>query len=272
MKISVITVVRNEGETIARTLESVQSQTYPGVEHIVVDGMSDDETPVVIDSFRERLSGVIREPDSGIYDAMNKGLRAARGDLIHFLNAGDVFLSEHTLSSVAWKAEMRDEDLFYGDICYGSASRAFSLRRHPACPGRMYLLRRNISHQALFCTRRAYDRTGGFDLNLRIYADYDWLLRALRCAGLTSFHLRLPVCICRDPGLSGAASALRARESIVVRLRHFTRMELAGYCVAKWLASALCRGRRRSPGTDAERASYAQALQALLSGREVLSE
>ena len=101
LKISIITVVFNAEGTISRCIESVLQQTYDNVEYIIIDGASTDETIPIINQYRHRLSHILSEPDKGIYDAMNKGIKLATGDIIGMLNADDVFADFNILSNVA---------------------------------------------------------------------------------------------------------------------------------------------------------------------------
>ena len=116
MKISVITVCFNSAATLEQTLKSVASQSHADVEHIVVDGASTDDTPAIIARNRDRLATVISEPDRGIYDAMNKGLANATGDVICFLNADDQYTSSNVLSLVASQMRQNHLDSLMGDV------------------------------------------------------------------------------------------------------------------------------------------------------------
>ncbi|HHM21763.1 MAG TPA: glycosyltransferase, partial [Bacteroidetes bacterium] len=118
MKISIITVSFNSSATIEETLRSVHDQSYNDVEHIVVDGDSKDGTRTILNKYRNGLSALIIEPDYGIYDAMNKGIRSAKGDIIGFLNADDCYVSNKVLEKVVQAFREHDTDSVYGDLCY----------------------------------------------------------------------------------------------------------------------------------------------------------
>ena len=118
LKISVITVVRNEVQSISRTLSSIRSQTYSKIEHIVVDAESTDGTSEMIQQFDPPVSLHIRESDRGIYDAMNKGLHRASGDIIGFLNGGDVLAEEVTLEAILETMLETQVNICYGDVEY----------------------------------------------------------------------------------------------------------------------------------------------------------
>jgi len=115
MKVTLITVAYNSASTIADTLASVATQSYPDIEHIVIDGLSKDATMDIVRTRGQHLSRVVSEPDKGIYDAMNKGLKLATGDLVGFLNADDVFNDPEAIRRHA-ECAARDCDVVYGDL------------------------------------------------------------------------------------------------------------------------------------------------------------
>ena len=118
MKISVITASFNSARTIGDTLQSVSEQTHPDVEHVVVDGGSTDETLAIVRAEGHRVTALVSEPDMGIYDAMNKGLRLARGDVIGLLNSDDFLASQRVLATIADAFTDPSIGAVYGDLCY----------------------------------------------------------------------------------------------------------------------------------------------------------
>lgn len=174
MKISIVTVSYNSGRTIGDTLASVAMQAHPEVEHIVIDGGSTDNT---LDIVRERgvhVSRVLSEPDRGIYDAMNKGLRLASGDFVGFLNSDDVYVDDLVLADIADAVRLAGESCqyVYGDICmiddHGQVVREWQTGELAAGP----LDGRQIPHPAFFARREALDLIKpAFDSTLRIAAD-----------------------------------------------------------------------------------------------------
>src|ERR1700704_1700680 len=119
-KLSVVTITLNSAATIADTLRSVASQTYPDVEHLVIDGNSSDDTLSIVQEHGRSGIRVLSEPNGGIYQAMNKGLRLAQGELVGFLNADDVYQDAQVLAEVARAAQDRRVDAIYGDLVYVS--------------------------------------------------------------------------------------------------------------------------------------------------------
>lgn len=180
MLISIVTVCRNCEANIAQTVESLLAQSFADYEYVVVDGASTDRTLEILEQYRDRMARmrVCSEPDQGIYDAMNKGVRRACGDYVYFLNAGDALYDSQTLSRVA--EHLRGGlDLYYGDMWKNGG-----VERYPAriCEGELVLRERMICHQAIFARRQLLERFP-FDLRFRICADRDWLIRILRARG-----------------------------------------------------------------------------------------
>lgn len=187
MKTSVITVCYNSASTIAATLHSVAQQNHPDIEHVVIDGGSKDGTVDVVRQHGAHVSTLVSEPDRGIYDAMNKGLRASRGDIICFLNADDRYAHANVLSSVAEHMEREGLDALLGDVAFFHADapdrmvrRYRSDRFTPARLGWGWM----PSHPALFVRRAVYDRVGPFRTDLKIAGDYDWVVRAFTSGNL----------------------------------------------------------------------------------------
>lgn len=179
--ISIITITYNADPVIIPTLESLNAQTFRDFEHLVIDGASKDDTVSIIrkicpDSF------VHSEPDRGLYDAMNKGLRAAKGKYLLFLNAGDALHAPDTLQRYA-EAAYKNSDIIYGDTIVVDSDRNFLKPRHLSVPERLtfrsFANGMLVCHQA-FMVRR--DLAPEYDLQYRFSADYEWTLRCLKAA------------------------------------------------------------------------------------------
>ncbi|MBC7193709.1 glycosyltransferase family 2 protein [Marinobacter sp.] len=196
MKISVITACFNSKATIRDAIESVLSQDHNDVEYILVDGASTDNTMAIVGEYRDRISQVISEPDSGIYDALNKGIRSATGDLVGFLHSDDLFAHSSVLSHIAAQASSNNGqlgcDAVYGDLNYvssGDTSRV--VRRWTSRPFQRELLSRGWMppHPTLYLKREIYESLGGFDLDYRIAADYESILRYFSQPGFSAEYL-----------------------------------------------------------------------------------
>ncbi|MBE7373015.1 glycosyltransferase family 2 protein [Pseudomonas lopnurensis] len=183
MKISVITVAYNSSATIKATLDSVQAQGYPALDYIVIDGGSTDTTLDIVRERPELVSQLISEPDRGIYDAMNKGVQRATGEIIGILNSDDFYLHSHVLQEVAdaFAADPALEVLM-GDVDFVSDEDLNKpVRTYRATGFRPWMFRLGFMppHPAIFIRKTAYERVGLYKLGYKIAADFDFLVRLL---------------------------------------------------------------------------------------------
>jgi glycosyltransferase involved in cell wall biosynthesis len=182
LKISVITVVFNRRDTIEDTFRSVSSQRYENVEHIVVDGGSSDGTMDVLNARRDQIDVLLSEPDRGIYDALNKGIALATGDVVGFLHADDVFADTRVLSRIADAFADDAVGAVYGDLVYVQEGDMGRVVRHWSAG---HFSKSKLAwgwmppHPTFYARRSLYAQLGGFDLRYRIAADYDTMLRFL---------------------------------------------------------------------------------------------
>lgn len=181
MRVSVITVCYNSARTLERTLRSVSEQNHNDVEHIVIDGGSSDGCKEILLAHRANLSHLVSEPDDGIYDAMNKGLDLASGDVICFLNADDYYSASDVLSRVVSRMREHQLDALMGDVAYFRAGepRRIVRRYHSGrfTPERL-AWGWMPAHPALFLTKKVTDRVGKFKVDFRIAGDFEFVLRA----------------------------------------------------------------------------------------------
>jgi len=192
MKISVITVCYQSARTLERSLQSVAEQDWPTVEHIVIDGASTDGTREILERFRSRLACVISEPDNGIYDAMNKGLAHASGDIVCFLNADDRYASANVCSLVVSLMQENKLDALIGDVGFfhqGDSSRMVrryrSDRFHPGRLAWGWM----PAHPALFLRKEVVHRVGRFKTDYRIAGDFEFIVRAFHGHALRYRHI-----------------------------------------------------------------------------------
>lgn len=197
----------NSAATIGDALQSVAGQSWPHVEHIVVDGASTDATMSVIDRFRSRLAKVVSEPDHGIYDAMNKGLTLAGGDIVCFLNADDMYAHEHVLADVAGAMSRNKLDALFGDVVFfrpdvpdKNVRRYRSYRFQPESLARGWM----PPHPALFVRHAVFRRVGGFRDNYRIAGDFEFVARAFGKGDLRYQYLPEVLVKMRMGGISTA--------------------------------------------------------------------
>lgn len=183
MKISLITVAFNSAATIKTTLDSVTAQTYPELEYIVVDGGSSDTTVQIVEQYPSLVAKLISEPDRGIYDAMNKGVRQATGEVVGILNSDDFFLHDSVLKEV--EAVFTDNpsiDVILGDVDFvADKDLDKSVRTYRTGAFRPWMLRLGLMppHPAVFVRKSAYDRVGLYKIDYKISADFDFLIRLL---------------------------------------------------------------------------------------------
>ncbi|HTI59637.1 glycosyltransferase family 2 protein [Mucilaginibacter sp.] len=180
-KLSVITIVYNSAGDIERTMLSVLEQTYGSIEYIVVDGLSTDGTMEIVKKYKDKLAKLISEKDEGIYDAMNKGLAAATGDYVLFMNSGDEFYSNDTVTKVFTTAE--HADIYYGETeMIDAKGNSLGQRRHKAPESftwRSFKYGMSVSHQAIYVRRSLAEP---FDRTYHLSADIDWILNAAKKA------------------------------------------------------------------------------------------
>ena len=180
MKISVITVCYNSARTLERSLQSVAQQDWSEVEHIVIDGASTDGTKEILERFRSRLAYLLSEPDNGIYDAMNKGLAHATGDIVCFLNADDQYASTNVLSKVASQMGGHNLDALMGDVAFfheENLSRVVRRYRSDRFSPERLAWGWMPAHPALFLRKEVVQRVGLFKTNYRIAGDFEFIVR-----------------------------------------------------------------------------------------------
>lgn len=180
MKMSVVTVCYNACATLEETIRSVAAQTYPNIEYVVIDGGSTDGTQDILSTCDDIIDKWVSEPDEGLYQAMNKGLKAASGDFIGFLNADDRFASSDALEAVAYTAKATEADCILADTAILSAQKPDRVKRfYSARSFRPWQFRfgHMPPHPSTYVRRDLLMKLGGFDAEFPISADFDLMLR-----------------------------------------------------------------------------------------------
>jgi len=180
MKISIVTVTYNSEKTLGATLRSVAAQDYQGIEHIVVDGGSTDGTLALVKEAGANVAQLISEPDRGIYDAMNKGIALARGEFVGFLNSDDILHSPQSISHIVRAAH--DGDVVYGDLEYvdeNDLDRVIRRWNSGAYSKKRLAFGWMPPHPTFYARRSLMIQKGKFDIEMRIAADYEYMLRFL---------------------------------------------------------------------------------------------
>ena len=214
MKVSIITVCYNSEDTIRDTIVSVINQTYDQIEYIIVDGKSTDRTMDIVNSYREQIAQVVSEPDQGMYDACNKGIQMATGDIVAILNSDDVYANIHIIQNVVDHFQQYDCDTLYGDLQYVEANDMSRVARHWVSGGfkkRKFLFGWMPPHPTFFVKREVYQKYGVFKTNFKSAADYELMLRFLFKHQVKAGYLPEVMVLMRQGGMSNANLTNRIR-------------------------------------------------------------
>jgi len=192
LKVSVITATYNRDATIVRAISSVKSQIYTDIQVIVIDGASQDDTISLVSPMLDDKDILQSEPDQGIYDALNKGLDLADGEIVAFLHSDDLYFDNNVISKVVEIFSDDSVDVVYGDVCFFSGSSVTKTKRRYRSDK---LSERNLAwgkmpaHPAIFIRRQIYEEIGYFETDFQIAADYEFLCRLVQYANLKSVYL-----------------------------------------------------------------------------------
>lgn len=236
MKISIITATYNSGETIRDTLESVLSQTYLDFEHIIIDGKSTDNTISICREYEKKYDGRLRivcERDKGIYDAMNKGLRIASGDVVGILNSDDFYSNPNVLSTIAEEFGRNEIDAVYGDIHFVGRNEPTKCVRYYSSRffhSWMMVFGYQPAHPSFYCRRECYEKYGLFDISFKIAADFENMLRLIYLNNIRTRYIPMDFVTMRLGGAS--TNGIISHKNII--LDHFKAYRkngvLSGYC------------------------------------------
>lgn len=210
MKISIITATYNSGATLRDTMESVLKQTHQDIEYLVIDGASKDNTREIIQEYEPRFEGKMRwvsEPDKGIYDAMNKGIAMATGDVVGILNSDDFYTSETVLERLAGALEKTGADAVYGDIHFVEPEDLSKCVRYYSSKSfRRWMMRVGFmpAHPSFYCRREIYERYGAFDCTYKVAADFENLLRLIFVHRIKTCYVPMDCVTMRTGGASTA--------------------------------------------------------------------
>lgn len=182
MKISIITVSFNAENTIEDTICSVLEQSYEDIEYIIIDGQSTDSTMEIIERYKRHIDTIISELDEGIYDAMNKGIQKATGDVVGILNADDVYANENVIKRVVEKMQENEADALYGDLVYVHPKNTDKVKRKwisGLYNEGLFLKGWMPPHPTFFLKKDHYLQKGGYTKELKTAADYELMLRMI---------------------------------------------------------------------------------------------
>ncbi|MGL1902276.1 MAG: glycosyltransferase [Fibrobacterales bacterium] len=225
IKVSIITAVYNNEDSIRDAICSVLSQDYSTIEYILIDGASTDATRSIIDEYQEDIAIYVSEPDSGIYDALNKGVHYATGDLIGFMHSDDLFGDTTVISQVVAAYESNGADGVYGDLEYVQKNDTSQVIRYwKSNPFERAALKKGwmIPHPTLYLTPSVYKEYGVFDTNLRISADYEFMLRILTKQALSFAYIPMVLVKMRVGGASNSFGNLlkKSKEDLKILRKH----------------------------------------------------
>jgi len=252
MKISIISATFNAASTIRDMLDSVGGQTHRDIEHLVIDGGSSDGTVDLVRRHGTRVSALVSEPDQGIWDAMNKGLRMATGDIVGFLNADDEFINDGVVARIADVMADAELDACYADLIYVARDDPQRMVRdwvsEPYRPG-LFLKGWMPAHPTFYARRSLFDRYGGFDLQFPLQSDFELAMRLMEVHRIRTRYVPEYWVRMRSGGQSNASLSrvLRGNWEAYRIARHHGLAVSPWYPVAKVLSRLPQFLRRRWP-------------------------
>ncbi len=211
MKISIITVVYNNAHVIKSAVDSVLNQTYKNIEYIIIDGQSTDGTVEIIQSYGDKINMFISEPDCGIYDAMNKGIRLATGDVVGILNSDDWYIANDVIENMIKIFEHKKVECVFADLVY---VRPENLKKVVRYYDSSYFSPNKFAyglmpaHPTFFCKRELYEIYGYFRTDYKIAADFELLVRFLATHHVQYFYFQHPIVAMRLGGVSTSLKSL----------------------------------------------------------------
>ena len=248
MLFSIITVTYNASQWLERTIQSIISQSYPHIEYIIIDGSSSDGTQEIIKKYQTNITHYISEPDKGLYDAMNKGLKSASGDYVWFINAGDTLYSNTTVQEIVNKLENKNlPDIVYGETQIADPQgNQLGMRRLKApekLSWKSFRMGMLVCHQSFLVKRTIAEF---YDLQYRFTADFDWCIRCMKKAD-TVFNTHLILSRFLEAGISAANRKEALKERYRIMCNHygkiFTQIRHIWFALrfytAKWLKKSV---------------------------------
>ena len=202
-KISIITINYNDKEGLEKTVLSVFNQTIQNYEFIVIDGNSNDGSKSIIDKYKDKFTYWVSEDDHGIYHAMNKGIRAANGDYLLFMNSGDELIADSNILNIC--AEKLVEDIVAFDCYLSKEEKIIGKRTHIEKPTLFYVYKNGFKHQSTFIKRNLFEKIGLYNETYEIAGDYEFWIRSFLEPQTTSKSYSIPIAIFKLNGISQKA-------------------------------------------------------------------
>lgn len=214
MKVSIITVCYNSEKTLKDTIDSVLEQDYDDIEYIIIDGKSTDGTIGLIESYDSQIDQFISEKDKGMYDALNKGIKMANGELIGILNSDDFYIDKKVISDLVKQIKSDDADALYADLYYVDAKDSSIVKRYwksGTYKAGKFLKGWMPPHPTFFIKKWAYEKYGGFNLSLKSAADYELMLRMIHKEKVKLSYLPRVIVKMRIGGMSNSSIVNRLK-------------------------------------------------------------
>jgi glycosyltransferase involved in cell wall biosynthesis len=214
MKVSIITVSYNSAGTISDTINSVLSQTYNDIEYIIIDGHSTDGTIELINSFGNRISKFVSEPDKGIYDAINKGIKLSSGDIIGILNSDDFFYDNNVIEKVAKEFSDNIIDAVFGDVQFINPNDTSRIKRYYSSKffnTEKFRFGYMPAHPSFYVRRQLYEKLGYYKTDYKIAADFELLIRFMYINQIKHKYIEMPFVKMRTGGVSNKSIFSRFR-------------------------------------------------------------
>lgn len=205
MKISIISAVYNAQNSIEKTIQSVINQDYNEIEYIIIDGKSTDKTLEIINRYTSKISIIISEPDAGIYDALNKGIKRATGEYIGILHADDVFAHSKVISDVVAQLQLTSTHALYADLQYWNGSKLHRDWISGKFDAQKFYYGWMPPHPTFFCKKSIFEQFGYYNLNLKLAADYELMLRFLLKYKISVSYLAQTISIMQVGGMSNVS-------------------------------------------------------------------
>ncbi|AKB45099.1 glycosyltransferase family 2 protein [Methanosarcina vacuolata] len=223
-KVSIITVCHNAEEFIENAINSVLKQKYENIEYIIIDGASTDNTLSIIDKYKSNIAFLLSEPDNGIYEAMNKGITAATGDILYFLNSDDIFYDEYVIKRIVEMFKNnKDTELIYGPVIVRDPITNKSFIKSHKHITKFFFIYSVICQQGIFYKANLFKKCGQFDETYKIVGDYEWELRAFYKYNIKREYCRDIISIYLHGGMSSSKkfSSLLIEEHETVLKEYF---------------------------------------------------
>jgi glycosyltransferase involved in cell wall biosynthesis len=199
MKLSIITINYNNAKGLEKTIKSVVNQTYTDFEYIIIDGGSTDGSVAIIKQNEDKITYWVSEPDKGIYNAMNKGIKKASGTYLLFLNGDDYLINNKVIEENS--VHLKNKDLIYFDIIYETENKSRKVT-YPDKLNFYFFYTNTICHQAVFFKRELFSKYGFYDENLKIISDWKFIMLAIIKYGVSYAHISNVFCVFDNQGIS----------------------------------------------------------------------